>query len=331
MHDSPGRSPTRPPDVAVNIPRPDLRRWLPGNCGVPGAWSFAAEAPGPHVALTAIVHGNEIAGAVVLDRLLKWIMRASLRPARGRLSLVFCNLEAFARFDPTDPTATRFLDEDMNRIWGAGELDGPRRSVELRRARELRPLVDTIDLLADLHSMLWQSDPLILAGSTDKAARLGLGIGVPQIVVADAGHLGGRRLIDYARFAAPDTEAAAVLVEAGDHWEEPTIARMEQACLRLIRLAGIMEPQALPPIAPAPPPRLARVSHTVTSATRSFAFVRDFRGGEVIQHANTLIALDGEAEIRTPHDDCLLVMPTPMVPRGHTAVRLARFVEQFVE
>jgi predicted deacylase len=327
MHDIPGRSTARPPAVAVNIARPDLRRWLPGNCGIPGAWSFTADAPGPHVALTAIVHGNEIAGAVVLDRLLKWITRAALRPARGRLTLVFCNLDAFARFDAGDPTATRFLDEDMNRIWDEAELDGPRRSVELRRARELRPLVDSVDLLADLHSMLWQSDPLILAGSTDKAARLGLAIGVPQTVVADAGHTGGRRLIDYARFAAADTDAAAVLVEGGDHWEEPTVQRMEQAGLRLLHLAGIMATQALPPIAPAPAPRLARVSRTITAATRSFAFLREFRGGEVIPHANTLIALDGEAEIRTPHDDCMLVMPTPMVPRGHTAVRMARFVD----
>ena len=44
-----------------------------------------------------------------------------------------------------------------------------------------------------------------------------------------------------------------------------------------------------------------------------------------IRAADTLIALDGEQEIRTPHDDCLLVMPSPRVLRGHTAVRLARF------
>lgn len=326
MHDlpAPGRSPAGPPVVAVNIAQPDLRRWLPGNCGIPGAWSFAAEAPGPHVALTALVHGNEIAGAAVLDRFL----RLDLRPMRGRLSLVFCNLGAFARFDAADPTATRFLDEDMNRIWEKGALDGPRRSSELKRARELRPLIDSVDMLVDLHSMLWPSDPLILTGETDRAARLALAIGLPQTVVADAGHVGGRRLIDYARFTAPETAAAAVLVEAGDHWEEPTLARMEQACLRALRLAGMVEPRPpLPPIVPAPPPRLARVSRTVTAATRSFAFLRPFRGGEVIPRANTLIALDGEAEIRTPHDDCLLVMPTPMVPRGHTAVRLARFVD----
>jgi succinylglutamate desuccinylase len=308
--------------VPVNLAKPDLRRWLPGNSGIAGAWTFVAEIPGPHVALTAIVHGNEIAGAIVLDRLL----RQAVRPARGRLSLVFCNLEAFARFDAADPTATRFLDEDMNRIWGAGELDSPRRSAELRRARELRPLFDSVDVLADLHSMLWRSDPLILAGEAAQAARLALAIGVPPTVVADAGHIGGRRLIDYARFTAPDGAAAAVLVEAGAHWEEATVATMEQVCRRVLHLTGqATDGGRLAPLPAAP--RLARVSRTVTAATRSFAFLREFRGGEVIARANTLIALDGEAEIRTPHDDCLLVMPTPMVPRGHTAVRLARFVE----
>lgn len=318
----PARRVTEPFAVPVNIPVPDIRRWVAGNCGIPGAWSFAAQLPGPHVAITALIHGNEIAGALVLDRLL----RAGLRPSRGRLSLVFGNLDAFARFDRGDPTATRFLDEDLNRVWGRDLLDGPRRSLELRRARELRPLIDTVDMLVDLHSMLWASDPLILAGEMEKAARLALSIGLPATVVADVGHVGGRRLIDYARFTAPDTPHAAVLIEAGDHWEPPTIARMEQVCARALRHAGIVGPDApLPPIEPAPAPRLARVTRTVTAATRDFTFLRDFRGGEVIPRRNTLIAMDGEDEIRTPHDDCLLVMPTPLAPRGHTAVRLARF------
>lgn len=65
---------------------------------------------------------------------------------------------------------------------------------------------------------------------------------------------------------------------------------------------------------------------TVTAATAGFAFVQPYRGGEVIALRNTLIAMDGAAEIRTPHDDCLLVMPSLRPSRGHTAVRLARFV-----
>lgn len=312
------------PVVPVNIPVPDLQPWRAGNTGIAGVWSFAATRPGPHLAIVGIVHGNEIAGATVIER---WL-RAGIRPARGKLSLVLANLEAFALFDPTEPTASRFVDEDMNRVWDIETLDGKRRSAELRRARELRPFVDTVDVLADLHSMLWPSDPLILAGETERAARLGLAIGVPPLVVSDAGHAGGRRMIDYERFTAAHAEPTAVLIEAGLHWEPATVAGMELAASRLLHHLDMAIPgQPVSPRIELPRPRRARVTRTVTVRSRSFAFLRDFRGGEVIPRRNTVIALDGDDEVRTPHDDCLLVMPTPMVHRGHTAVRLAQFVD----
>jgi hypothetical protein len=80
-----------------------------------------------------------------------------------------------------------------------------------------------------------------------------------------------------------------------------------------------------------PPParteqRFVEVTLVVTAATSSFAFVQPYRGGDIIQRRNTLIALDGAAEVRTPYDDCLLIMPSLRPSRGHTAVRLARFV-----
>jgi predicted deacylase len=310
--------------VPVHIRKPDIRPWLAGNCGIRGAWSFAAETPGPHVAITALIHGNEIAGAIVLDR----ILRSGLRPARGRLSLVFCHLDAFARFDPADPAQTRFLDEDLNRLWDPAILDGPRHSAELRRARELRPLIDTVDILVDLHSMSWASDPLVLTGLPEKAARFALSIGAPPIVVADEPHPDGLRLIDYARFADARSAPVALLLEAGGHWQPETVVMAAEVAARLLRRTGLAGPEApLPPEQAMPPPRLARVTRTVVARTDSFTFLRDFHGCEIIPARNTLIALDGEEEIRTPHDDCMLVMPTPMVPRGRTAVRLARLVD----
>ncbi len=62
----------------------------------------------------------------------------------------------------------------------------------------------------------------------------------------------------------------------------------------------------------------------VTAKTNRFTFTRPFRGGEVVARAGTIIAHDGETEITTPFDDCLLVMPSLRPSRGHTAVRLAR-------
>jgi predicted deacylase len=311
------------PQFDVQIAPPDLAPWRAGNSGVPGFTTRAGDAPGPHVALIALMHGNELAGAIVLDRLL----RAGLRPRRGRLTFGFANLAAFDRFDPAQPTASRFLDEDLNRVWDAGVLDGPRRSVELDRARDMRPLIDGVDVLLDLHSMLWTSEPLLLSGATAKGRALAAAIGQPDLVVADRGHVSGPRLIDYGRFADPRRPEAAVLVEAGQHWEAGTVTMTLAAVAGLLRHLELVGPHpALPPPLPAPPrpPRFAEVTRVVTAATASFAFVQPFRGGDVVRACGTLIATDGDAEIRTPHDDCLLVMPSLRPSRGHTAVRLAR-------
>ena len=79
---------------------------------------------------------------------------------------------------------------------------------------------------------------------------------------------------------------------------------------------------------PHPPPqqqRYAEVTMAISAGSSNFAFVQPYRGGDVIPRRNTVIAVDGEAPIRTPHDNCLLVMPSLRPSRGHTAVRLARF------
>ncbi len=313
------------PGLEVALQAPDIKPWLDGNV-LPGVWSFSAEAAGPHVAVVALTHGNEIAGAILLDR---WL-RGGLRPVRGRLSFVFANLAAYQRFDPADPTATRFLDEDLNRLWDAETLESQRRSIELRRAQALRPFIDSVDVLLDLHSMLWPSDALILAGQAPRAHRLAQQLGTPPLVVADQGHAAGRRLIDYARFLEDELGPTALLLEAGNHWQPDTVAQMQHSTARLLRHCGVVaaDDPLLPTGQPLPGGRLALVTQTVTAATNGFSFLRPYRGGEVIGPRNTLIALDGEQEIRTPHADCLLVMPSLRTARGHTAVRLARFVGQ---
>jgi len=297
--------------TGIRLAAPDLGRWRAGNT-LPGVWSFDSQAAGPHVCLVALTHGNEIAGAVVLDRLL----REGLRPARGRLTLVFANLDAFSRFEPEDPTASRFLEEDLNRVWDPAVLDGPRRSSELRRARALRPVLDSADVVLDLHSMLWPSDPLLLTGTCGASRPLAASLGDPPLVVADPGHEAGQRLIDYTATRG----RPSLLLEGGWHWEPETVARMEQAVRRLLALTGVV-PGEVPTL---PAPRFARVTQRVTARSPDFAFVQPWRGGVVIPEAGTLIAMDGEEEVRTPHADCLLVMPMLLAHPGQTAVRLAR-------
>ncbi len=302
----------------VTLTPPDLAPWEAGNTGVRGFATFAGRRPGPHVVIVSLVHGNELAGAIVLDAML----REGVQPLAGRLTIGFANLDAFALFDPRQPTASRFVDEDFNRLWDPAGLDASRQSSELARARAMRPIVESADILLDLHSMLWPSDPLLLSGPSRKGRDLAIRVGTPGLVVADHGHVGGPRLIDYIRFVSDATPAAAVLVEAGQHWQADTVTATRACVDGVLRATGLQE--GTPPGPPAH--RCAEVTLAVTATTNSFAFTRAFRGGEVIPLRNTLIAMDGTAEIRTPHDDCLLVMPSLRPSRGHTAVRLARFV-----
>lgn len=307
--ESAGAPPRRPA-----LAPPDLAPWRAGNA-LPGVWSFAARRPGLHACIVALTHGNEIAGAVVLDRFL----REGLRPEAGRLTLVFANLDAFSRFDPADPTASRFLEEDLNRVWDEAVLDGPRRSAELRRARALRPVLDAADVVLDLHSMLWSGEPLFLCGGPMEAVDLAMGIGAPALIVSDPGHEQGRRLIDYGPFRGG--RRRGLLLEAGWHWEEATVARMAHAARRLLALTGVVPGEAAPP---PEPPRFARVTGTVTARGDGFRFARPWRGGEVVP-AGTVVAWQDGEEIRAPHGDCLLVMPNLRPAAGQTALRFARF------
>ena len=63
--------PSTLPDFKVRLARPDISAWIGGNIGIPGIITRDSGSPGPHVGLLSLMHGNEIAGAIALDRLLR--------------------------------------------------------------------------------------------------------------------------------------------------------------------------------------------------------------------------------------------------------------------
>ncbi len=310
----------------VELSALDITPYRRGNTGIDFVTTLDGGTPGPHVMLSALVHGNELCGAHALD----YLLREEVRPKRGRLTLAFMNVAAYARFDPANPAASRYVDEDFNRVWSAGVLDGPRDSVELRRAREVRPLVDTVDLLLDIHSMQHATPPLVLAGPLDKGRRLALDVGAPAHVVCDAGHAAGTRLRDYARFGDPGSSTRnALLVECGQHWSHGTERVAIDVALRFLACTGVVAPEwvhaRLPRAAPTEQ-RIIEVSGPVTIESDRFRFVEDYEGMEVIPGEGTVIGWDGERAVRTPYPDCVLIMPSRRLRRGESAVRFGRYV-----
>ncbi len=309
----------------VEVVFPDLGRWAPGSGSLPYVWRFASDRSGPHVVVQALTHGNEVCGAIALD----WLLGEAFRPARGTFTAVFANVDAYQLFDPAEPFASRCVDEDFNRLWTDDVLDGPRTSTELARARALRQVYDAADYLLDLHSMTDPCPPLALAGRQRKGLELALALGVPAHIVVDAGHAAGKRLRDYAFFDDPEDPRNALLVECGQHWERaaPEVAR--QATLRFLRHFGMVEAEFLDEHLdpqPLPPQRAIEVTDVVTIETDGFAFASPAAGLDVLPKGGTLLARDGDRDVFTPYDDCVLIMPTRRPHRGETAVRLGRFV-----
>jgi predicted deacylase len=311
----------------IEFPVPELAAYASGNAGIDYVHTFDSGRPGPHVLVNALTHGNEVCGLYAVDQLMRW----RVRPPRGRLTLSFANVAAFARFSRERPADARWVDEDFNRVWSADKLDGPRDSTELRRARALRPIVASADLLLDLHSMHLPAPPVMIAGPHPKGRALAAQVGVPAFVISDSGHASGARMRDYGAFNDPGSPKNALLVECGQHGERSAAEVALGTALAFLRAAGIMDAaffEAHPP-PPAVPQRFIQVTHAVTIKTHRFRFAAAYTGMETIACAGTVIGHDGDAPVATPYDDCVLVMPAPRrhIAPGLTAVRLGREVE----
>lgn len=311
----------------VELQPPDIVRWQASATGVDFVHVFDSGAPGPNVQVQALTHGNEICGAIALDEML----REGVRPARGRLTAIFANVEAYRRFDPASPFASRCVDEDLNRVWADEVLFGTRDSCELRRARQLQPFVDAADFVLDIHSMSEPCRPLMVCGTVDKNAAFARELGLPADLLIDTGHPSGLRMVERGGFGDPASPKRALLIECGQHWEAAAADVAHDALWRFLALTGVIEAAAAQARQRQPLParqQLVRVTEAVVARSPDFRFLVPLGGLAVVPRAGTPIAQDGDHVWCAPYDDTVLVMPAISAFKpGQTMVRLGRFEE----
>lgn len=301
------------------VPVP-IRRWADGNTGIPFLWSFEASRPGPHVALVALTHGEEICGSHALDLLL----REGLRPVRGRISFLFNNWRAHERWDPAVPNRAFYIDHDMNRIWQPALLDGPQNGVELARARELCPFLQSVDVLLDLHSTQQPSPPMTLPGWPERKARFACELGWPGLIVRDDGP---GRLRDWGELGAESGTRTGIVIECGQHWLAETGENAVRATVRLLTSLDLVDEVVLRRYwaeAPRSAPRLLTVTHTVRARRDGAGLDRIWPDVAEIPVAGTLLGNDGVTELRTPYDNAVLIMPVNRPRTGAVMLRIAR-------
>lgn len=311
-------NPAFAPDTAPLevLPR-DLSAYRQGNTGIDYVHRFESGKPGPHVLINALTHGNEICGMVAATHLLD----TGVRPKVGTLTVSFANMEAYNAFDIDNPYENRQLVHNLNRIWSPEWLDGNEQSPELRRARELRPVLDAADYVLDIHSTRAPVQPFWVYPEMARNAALAAAVGAPAVqLVMPAGRFPGTGVLNYGRHGDPASDSGgALVVECGQHFAQSAATLATDVTLRFLAHLGLVEPPSgnAPP-APAQPFRLLEV-HMVKS--EDFTFTRPVLGFEVFDKGD-LIAINAGEEIRSPCDNCTIFMPTRMPIVGREAVYL---------
>lgn len=298
------------------LPR-DLSAYRQGNTGIDYVHRFESGKPGPHVLVNALTHGNEICGMVAATHLLD----TGVRPKIGTLTVSFANMEAYNAFDIDNPYDNRQLVHNLNRIWSPEWLDGSEQSPELRRARELRPVLDAADYVLDIHSTRAPVQPFWVYPEMDRNTALAAAVGAPAVqLVMPAGRFPGTGVLNYGRHGDPASNSGgALVVECGQHFAQSAATLATDVTLRFLAHLGLIDaPANSAPAAPAQPFRLLEV-HMVKS--EDFTFTRPLLGFEVFNQGE-LIAINAGEEIRSPCDNCTIFMPTRMPIVGREAVYL---------
>ena len=308
--------PHAPPRLEV-LPR-DLSAYRVGNVGIDWVHRFESGKPGPHVLINALTHGNEFCGMVAACDLLD----RGVRPRQGTLTVSFANVAAYQRFDPQQPFASRQIDHNLNRIWSTEWLDGPQDSLELRRARELRPVVAAADHILDIHSTSQDVVPFWVYPAFDRNAAVATALRQPAVhLVMPQGLGSGCPVIQHGRHGDARSDAgAALVVECGQHFLQATADQAVAVTSAFLAHFGLVDRDGLEgpgdASTAAVPARRFELLRTHVVRHADFRFVRPLMGFETFA-AGELIATDGDESITAPCDNTTVFMPArvPIVGR----------------
>ena len=312
-------------EFPVEVIGPDISGYKKTNTGIDYVLTLDSGFSGPHVLVTAVVHGNEPCGAIAID----WYLRNNYRPKVGKLSLGFMNIEAYLAFDPLNPNRTRWVEEDFNRLWSPGVLEDKNRNntYEFFRANEVKYIISNADFLLDIHSMQKPCVPLMMAGMLDKGIKLAKDLDYEIKVISDTGHKEGMRMRDYGDFSNPKSKKNSLLVECGQHWEKSSETVAIETLIKFLRNTGTMDNDfGLDVISDKNTSsneiEVFKVGEIVTIKTNYFKFEKNWQGFDRLSKGS-VIGTDGDEIIHAPFEETILIMPTKRLFPGKTAVRLA--------
>lgn len=200
---------------------------------------------GPLLICIAGLHGNEPAGVEALRRVHRRLVDGR-PPFRGRLVALAGNLPALSR-------GSRFVDEDLNRVWtldrisdleealrdgGAAGPDTVESDQQRQLLRAVRSVIEASDrdevYCLDLHTTSSDSVPFLTLSDSLRSRALALNFPVPIVLGLEEEVQG--TLLDFLDYLG----IAGVGVEGGQHGDPTSVDHLERAVwLALVSLGAV--------------------------------------------------------------------------------------------
>lgn len=196
--------------------------------------------PGPTLLVFGGLHGNEPAGPLAADRVLRRL-EADAVPLNGEVVAVAGNLAALA-------ANRRYLEQDLNRCWLPDAITSLRAAdpvADRPEQAELRELLTTLDgvvasargqvTVLDLHTTSGDSPPFSLMSDTLRNRRIALALPGPVI-------LGLEETIDGTLIEhMTERGHCAVVVEAGRHDDPRAVDLLEAVIWITLGSTGVLD------------------------------------------------------------------------------------------
>lgn len=251
-----------------------------------GITTITSDQPGKTVTIMGGVHGDEVCGVQVIDKL-----RKNLKVDRGTVHLICGNPRAIQ-------AGKRFVEVNLNRVFREpGELNEKQRiSYEAQRAHELMPYLAASDALLDIHSSGTPGSPPFViceANSYDLVKHFpfatissGWDVIEPGGVDAYVNKGGGQ----------------GITIECGYHLNPEAPELAEKTARTFLKLMGIVDNDW--PSTEVPAQTFIQVWH-IHITKHNFRPARVFQDFEWLQ-PDELIGHDGDEPVLAPAASCIL-------------------------
>ena len=298
-------------------------------------------AQGPRLLILGAVHGNETCGTRALALLFEELDRDQLVIKRGNVTFV----------PITNPLAyqlrQRTGERNLNRNMAPSAIP---QDFEDRIANVLCPLLDTHDVLLDLHSFHTGGAPFVMIGPQDNTGnlepfshaaeelQLALHTGPYRILegwldtyarglkrratAADASGSGrSQSLVTNTNYGVGTTEymrsrgGYGVTLECGQHEDPKGVAVAKRAIEQTLALLG-MTATALAPLVPTAAEReILRLVDVTDRDDAADSFTREWRSFDAVKTGDILGIRSGGAPVKAPADG-FVVFPNPRAEVG---------------